>query len=349
MFLIIFFLCSFGLSVFLTPWIRWFSISKDIVDRPNQKRKIHKTPIALLGGFAIYLSSLFVTFLALTSTSILTSGTIQMSHYIGYFLAGLILVIVGYFDDRFELKPWQSFLGPLFAILIVIFFGFEIHKLTNPFGGYFYLSSFVSSILVFSWLFLMAYTTKLLDGLDGLSTSVSSVGIFMIFLLSMSEKYFQPDVSLFSIILFGASLGFFVWNRYPARIFLGEGGSTLLGFSLGILSIISGGKLAIALLVFAIPLFDLLFVILKRIRRNGITSVFQSDQEHFHHLLLKRDWNQKKIVWFYVGISLFTALIGLFLQSREKFILLFAVFVLFLFLLILLKNKQNLGLTLKKK
>jgi UDP-GlcNAc:undecaprenyl-phosphate/decaprenyl-phosphate GlcNAc-1-phosphate transferase len=162
------------------------------------------------------------------------------------------------------------------------------------------------------------YTTKFLDGLDGLATSVTSIGSLMVLLLALTVAYFQPDVALLAAIILGAQLGFLFWNFHPASIFLGEGGSTLVGFFVGMLAVISGGKLATALLVLGIPLLDVIWIILRRFRVGGIKQIFIGDRKHLHHRLLDRGWSQTQIVLLYVFISGVFGASTLFLQSKEK-------------------------------
>lgn len=229
-------------------------------------------------------------------------------------------MIGGYLDDRFDLPAHATIIAPILATLTAIAFGIEVDKLTNPFGGVIYLLPWQSDVLVFVWLMLVMYTTKFLDGLDGLATSVSSVGAIMIMLLSLTASYFQPDVALLSAVTIGAYLGFLFWNVHPASIFLGEGGSTFVGFMLGILAVISGGKVATALLVLGIPLLDVLWVISRRFREGGISRVFVGDKKHLHHRLLALGWGQTRIVILYVAVAAAFGVSALFLQSREKLV-----------------------------
>lgn len=311
---------AFVLSFFLTLFVRRVAITFGIVDQPGSSRKIHSRPVAMLGGIAIFVSIAAATIGILTSSNLLTSGEIHSSHYIGVLLGGLILMIGGFIDDRFELPPRLAIIAPILAALTAIGFGIEVDKLSNPLGGQIILEGWQSDILVFVWLMVVMYTTKFLDGLDGLATSLTSVGALMILLLSLTVAYFQPDVALLSAVTLGALVGFLFWNVHPASIFLGEGGSTFVGYTLGILAVISGGKLATALLVLGIPLLDVVWVIVRRIREGGLPRVFQGDKKHLHHRFLKLGWGQTPIVLLYVVIASAFGVSALFLQSREKLV-----------------------------
>lgn len=337
------FFLSFVLSIFLTPVVAYVAKRAGILNYPGgHVKKIHAKPIPLLGGVAIYLAITLSSIFFLLSSHVLTSGLITSQHYIGVLFGGLILVIGGALDDKYDLPPRLAILAPLLAALVAIFFGIEVTKFTNPLGGFFYLAAWQSHILVFLWLLVVMYTTKFLDGLDGLSSGVSSIGVLMILLLSSTVAYFQPDVQLFSSIVLGAFIGFLCWNFHPAKIFLGEGGSTLVGYFLGILAVISGGKVATALLVLGLPLLDFIWVILRRIFRGGIQAALRGDRKHLHHRLLDMGWSQRQVVLLYYLIAAAFGATTLFLQSKQKLIAL-VILVLFMFCLAVFLVKKEKG------
>ncbi len=332
-------LLSFVLAAILSPLIARAAAAFGIVDEPEEPRKVHKEPVPLLGGLALFASLAVVLVLALIITDRLTSGEIGANHYVGFIFGGAILMLGGFLDDKFTLKPCISVLFPILAALLAIVGGVEVTKLTNPFGGVILLESWQSNLLVFVWLLVVMYVTKLLDGLDGLSTSVVSVGALAIALLSLSAAYYQPDVALFASIGLGALLGFLVWNWSPAKIFLGEGGSTFVGYLLGVLAVISGGKLATALLVLGIPLLDLIWTILRR-ARGGAKAIVSADRKHLHHRLLDRGWPQPRIVLFYVFFAFAFGVGALFLQSGQKLLALVVLVIVMIAAAMLLTQKK---------
>ena len=332
---------SFVLSFLLTLFVRRLAIYFHIVDEPGLLRKIHSRPVALLGGVAIFIAISACVIGILSSGDFLTSGEINATHYIGVLLGGIILMIGGYIDDRFKLPPRFAIIAPVLAAITAIGFGIEVDKLSNPLGGQIVLEGWQSDILVFVWLLVVMYTTKFLDGLDGLATSVTSVGALMVMLLSLTVAYFQPDVALLSAVTFGAFVGFLFWNMHPASIFLGEGGSTFVGYMLGILAVISGGKLATALLVLGIPLLDVVWVVSRRWREGGFSKMFQGDKKHLHHRLLKLGWGQTHIVLLYVVIASAFGVSALFLQSREKLVALLILGVIMVLGALLLVQKDR--------
>lgn len=299
------------------------------LDRPDGERKQHARPVPLLGGVAIFLAVGISVVLILMNSDALTGGEVTARHYVGFLLGGLVLMIGGALDDRYKFPPGLSMISPVLAILIAIGSGIQVDKITNPLGGAIELSHAASNIIVFVWLMGSIYAMKLLDGVDGLTTSVGSVGAFMVMLLALTTAYFQPDVALLSAIALGALLGFLIWNAPPARIFLGEGGSTFVGYLIGILAVISGGKLALAALVLGVPMLDVAIVAVGRMRKHGLAGMVKGDRTHLHHRLSERGWNARNIVLAYTSVALAFGGSALFLQSKQKVIaiILLAVFV----------------------
>jgi len=325
--------------------IKKIALKFKILDIPDQERKLHKGKTPLLGGGAIFLSFFIVLFFA---HDYILSGNLDLGHWLGFFMGGLILMIGGFFDDKFNLSPKFQIIFPILAALAIILGGVGIEKITNPFGGYLYLDfikinlghigtkifylTVFSDILIFLWIMGMIYTTKILDGLDGLVTGITAIGSFIIFLFTISDKYYQGDIAMASIILFGACLGFLILNWHPAKIFLGEGGSVFLGFALGVLAIISGGKIAIALLIMGIPILDVLWAIVRRLF-SGKNPFKTGDRKHLHFRLIDLGLSSKKAVLIYYFISASFGLSALFLQSLGK---VFALFFLIIFMILIL-------------
>src|SRR3989338_6916590 len=295
---------SATLSFCLTYGVKRLATRWNIVDKPGEHPKnIHRKPIPLLGGWAIYGGIFLCLLFLLLTSSLLTSGEITVRHYVGFLLGGFVLMLGGYLDDRYDLPPRAAIIAPLLASFLVIFFGVEVEKLTNPLGGVIFLTDWQSDALVFVWLMVVMYAMKFADGLDGLYTGISAIGTFMILLLASSAAYLQPDVQILSAVCLGSLIGFLFWNRHPAKIFLGEGGSLFVAYIVGVLAVISGGKLATAMLVLGLPLFDLCWVILRRFREGGLSAILKADRKHLHHRLFDRGWSQRRIVFFYYAIA----------------------------------------------
>lgn len=307
------FIFTLVLSVVLTVLVKKLAKKLDIVDRPGSERKIHIFETPLLGGVAIFLTFFIILYLV---RGALLSGNLEPRHWFGFFIGGAILMIGGFLDDKYNLKPGRQLVFPVLAIISVIAGGVSIEKISNPFGGLIYLGLW-SAPLIAAWLLGMMYTTKLLDGLDGLVTGVTAIGAFIIFLFTMTTRYYQPDIGLAALILCGACAGFLIFNWHPASIFLGDGGSLFLGYALGVLAIISGGKIAIALLVLGIPILDVLWTIIRR-AASGVNPFRFGDRKHLHFRLLDLGLGQKKTVLIFYALSAAFGLSALFLQSIGK-------------------------------
>lgn len=348
---------AFILAVGLTPLIKRLAWRLAIIDRPDQVRKLQSQPIALLGGWAIFIA---LTVVALIFHKYLVIGDLSYRHWLGVWLGGLILMIGGSLDDRYNLSPQKQIIFPLLAVLAVIIGGIGIKKITGFDGQLVFLNTWQISLFswqgmvrhfvvlvdlfTFFWLMGMMYTTKLLDGVDGLVTGLVGIGSLVVGLFTLTTKYYQPDITLVAFILAAACAGFLVFNWSPAKIYLGDGGSLLLGYLLGVLAIISGGKIAIALLIMGVPILDVVWVIIRRLF-NGQNPLRTADRKHLHQRLVDLGWGAKRTVLIYYTVSLVFGLSALFLQSQGKRLALLLVIILMTIVVIrfslLDKPKQN--------
>jgi UDP-GlcNAc:undecaprenyl-phosphate GlcNAc-1-phosphate transferase len=240
-------------------------------------------------------------------------------------------MVVGYIDDAMRLKYQWRLLASVVAVLLILGGGLNFDGITNPFGGtigldfwkintkYFGTVLVGVDILAFRWLMGMMYTIKILDGLDGLATGVTAIGALSIAALAGgATKFFQPDVSMVAIIFAATCLGFLILNFYPAKIFLGEGGGQFLGLMLGVLGILAGSKIATALLVMAVPIVDLMWVIVSRLFSGQ--SVAKGDRRHLHFRLVDIGLKQWQAVLVFYGFSALFGLSALYMSSIFKII-----------------------------
>ncbi len=329
-------LIAFLAAIVVTPMVRATSTRLGIVDRPDGGRKTHSRPIPLLGGLALFFAIAFTILWALYA-GWLPGPHIKEKYLFGLLLATTLLVIGGALDDRFNLRPSRQIIWPILATLAVVASGIGVVYITNPLGGQLVLDrisvvvlwwkgipyrfTLLADIFTFLWLLGMTYTTKLLDGLDGLVSGITVIGAIIIAVVSITRDVAQPDTATLALIVAGAFLGFLLFNFHPATIFLGEGGSTLAGFLLGTLAIISGGKIATTLLVIALPLFDAAIVILRRmfVERRSPTS---ADRTHLHFRLLDLGFTPRQVVLFYWFVAALFGVATFVLQGWEKLIVL---------------------------
>ncbi len=335
-------LITFLISVACTTLVRTLATKLSITDKPGDKRKIHTKPIPLWGGLAIYTAmwgSVFLyTILAPAHFPDIIGRHVEHSDLLFAALGGLLILVGGMLDDVYNLKPWQQIIWPIAAACIIVSAGIGIEHVSNPLGGTIELGGW-SSVVTFMWLMVVMYTTKFLDGLDGLVSGMTVINAVIIAVLSLFF-FINIPTAILAVIIASAYAGFLVFNFNPASIFLGESGSLLAGYFLGILAIISGAKLATTMLILGIPILDAVWVISRRmfIERR---SPFQADRKHIHFRLLDAGLSQRQAVLvLYIFASIF-GVAALFLQSTQKLI---GVFVLIGVMVVL-----GVGVTMKGK
>lgn len=284
-------LISVIISFLSTPLIKKFAFRIKALDIPKDKRKIHKEPIPLLGGVAIYLS--FVI------TIILKEGSLTRSQT-GILLGATIIVIGGLIDDLRDLRPWIKLLFQVTAAGVLVFFGVEIVRITNPFpigGAYLNIGIFLTPLTIF-WVVGITNALNLIDGVDGLAAGVSGICSVTIFIIALLNG--RHEAALLTAILSGAIFGFLPFNFNPASIFMGDTGAQLLGFLLAAISLEGTIKsatafaIAVPILAFGLPIYDTLFAMIRR-KVNG-KPIMQADRGHLHHRLLDMGLNQKQVV-----------------------------------------------------
>jgi len=319
---------AFGISFALAPLVRAFAYRTGVVDEPTGGRKIHTSSTALLGGMGLSVA----IFVALAA-AYRTADGIEIGHVqIVAFGAGIaILLIGGILDDVFDLPPGIQFLFPLAASIAVVAGGSTISVITNPIGGAplslewtrwilgAWSVGIPSDLVAIAWLLIVTYAIKFLDGLDGLVAGITFIGGALIAALAASPAYYQPVVAMLALAVGAAYLGFLPWNR-TGSIFLGEAGSTIAGFSLGVLAIISGAKVATASAALGVPLVDIVLVVFHRVTHG--TSPFKGDSSHLHFRLVAAGFSSRAAVRFIWTIALAFGLAALALQTKGKIFLL---------------------------
>lgn len=313
----------------------------EILDKPKSDRKIQKKPIPFLGGLGIG-TALILGLVLFGVFSDLWIGKITSLQLIGFMAGIFVLTIGGALDDIFDLKARQSIIFPILASIIVVLTGTSIVHVTDPtnsaplFLNWWQLSigswnlSLPNDILTVIWLMVAIYATKITDGLDGLVSGISIIGASMVGLLSALPLFYQPSTTILSAMVAGSFAGFMPHNRFPAKQYLGESGSTLAGYCLGFLAIVSSAKLAIALAVLAVPIADIAFVVLRRVLNHR--PWFKGDSSHLHFRLLAAGLPHRRAVHLFWLLSASAGFAALFLQTRGKLFLVFILIILTLFI-----------------
>lgn len=279
------------ISLMCTPLIKLLAIKIKAIDVPKDTRKIHKKPVPLLGGLAIYIAFVIVI--------IIQKGPLEYWQK-GIIYGSTIIIIGGILDDIKDLKPWQKLLFQLLAAICVIYHGVYIKNITNPFGGedmFFNIGKF-SIPFTIVWIIGITNALNLIDGLDGLAAGVALISsITILVITSMASK---PSATMLTAILIGAIGGFLPYNFNPASIFMGDAGAQLLGFLLSVISIQGAIKSAatfaivVPILALGLPIYDTLFAMIRR-KING-KPIMQADRGHLHHRLLDLGLSQKQVV-----------------------------------------------------
>lgn len=310
------FIVAFITSLLLTPKIRRYALAHNIVAMPGE-RKIHKQPVAYLGGVAIFLGFLIpaVAFLPISR------------RFVSLVVGVSLLVIVGVVDDLKPINPWYKLGWQIMAACVVLAGGIGIQAITNPFGGIINLDAGrfavgpyhvtpIGNFLTVLWIVGLVNVVNFMDGLDGLAAGVSAISAFVLFCLAAGAHVNQPEVAILAIITVGAALGFLPYNFFPAKIFMGDGGAYFLGVVLALLAVYSGGKLATAGLVLGFAIFDGIWAVVRRLLAKR--SPFSADRHHIHHLLLDAGLSQRAAVIVLYLVSASFGALALFGNSQVK-------------------------------
>ncbi len=311
-----------------TPLVIRFAGKIGIIDDPKKHKHpkvIHTYPVPRGGGISLFAGILIASVIFLPIDQ----------HLIGILLGGLVLVILGIFDDKFDLNPYKRLAIQIIVAAIPIAAGIGISFLTNPFNGIvdlshpqltFNLLGEQRSIWILSDFFALFWIVTLMNfinigasGLDGqLSGTVAITGATITALsLRFSADITQWPVTILAAITMGAYLGFLPWHIFPQKIMPGFGGSTLAGFMLGILSILSTTKVGTLMVVLAVPLIDTAFTMTRRILSGK--SPFLGDRGHLHHKLLDAGFSKRAIALFYWAITGILGILALNLNASYKF------------------------------
>jgi len=305
---------SFLLSLLFTPLFKSLSTRLGVLDYPNP-RKVHNNAIPRLGGVAIFFASflpacLYTAFLNPKLTWIM--------------VALVIIFITGLIDDIFHIGFKRKLLGLLLAICIVVFVGnIQLKTLGNllAFGNI--ELGFLGIPLTFLAIIGVTNAINLIDGLDGLAGGIAAIVLLSLSFLSYLGG--APSLTIASLALLGSLLGFLIYNRYPASVFMGDSGSLYLGFSLSIVSILLTQnphqivKPIVPVVVLAIPIFDTLWVMGKRIIRGK--NPFLADSTHIHHNLLRLGLSHRQAVYLLWGLTLLLSLFALIFRNIPSYIL----------------------------
>ena len=287
-----------------TPLVKSLAFKVGAVDVPKDNRRMHKVPIPRLGGLAIFLAFMF---------SVLLFADIDREIQ-GILLGAVMIVVLGVLDDILTLQALPKFAVQILAAVVVVLHGVRIEFLTNPIphgaATYLVLPGWLSVALTVVWIVAITNAVNFIDGLDGLAVGVSGISAATMLVVALIVA--ENNIAIIMAALLGACLGFIPYNFNPAKIFMGDTGSTFLGFILATVSIQGLFKLyaiisfAVPFLILGIPIFDICFAIIRRVAKGQ--NPMQADRGHVHHRLIDMGFSQKQSV---AITYMLTAILGL--------------------------------------
>lgn len=304
------FVIAFLVSLLGMPLVIKFANKNGIVDKPNG-RKIHKKPVPLLGGAAIFIGFIipFVMF-----------SNIDFK-VISIVVASAILVVVGMFDDIYDIKAQKKLAVQILCSVLVVGAGIRVN-ISGYITDNVYLAFLIDGLISMCWIIGIINAVNLIDGLDGLAGGVSLIAsiAFIVVLGRNGSNYIGYIIAL---SLAGAILGFLFYNFYPAKVFMGDMGSTFIGFLLAVLGIIAldipenPASIVAPIIILAVPIFDTGLAILRRIAQRQ--PLFSADKNHLHHRLITKGFSQRQAVFIIYSLAVLAALVGVIVDVKRWF------------------------------
>lgn len=291
-------------SLILVPIIKKAAVHIGAMDEPNA-RKIHKVPMPRLGGLAIYLAFLL---------GYILYGEVN-NQMLSILIGSFLLILIGLIDDIKSVPARYKLIVQIISAVIVVVYGNLSFTEISIFGHNIYFNEFWGSLL--SIIFIVAITNaiNLIDGLDGLAAGISSIYFLTIAIIAFILNRIGGLDVIISLIMLGATLGFLFHNFPPAKIFMGDTGSLFLGFMISVIALLgykvtTFTSLIVPIIILAIPIFDTIFAILRRLLKGQNIGV--ADKEHFHHQLLKMRYSPMTSILIIYAIDIAFATVSIF-------------------------------------
>ena len=307
------FVISYVLVGLLTPVMRKIALAQGVLDRPNSAHKSHKNPVPYLGGVAIIIGVVVVSYIALISKEFTWSNFWLATSVLGPAVA---MGLVGLWDDLKSLNPLPRFVGQSIAGLFVAVVLILNDNIGNPTG-----ITTLDAVITVLWIVGICNSINFFDNLDGgAAGTVAITAISLTYLAITGDQYF---IAALSIVLAGSTLGFLIWNRAPARIYMGDAGALFLGLLIATLTIRfqpstdnAVTSFAIPVLLLAIPILDTTVAVFSRFRRK--VSPFQGGKDHLSHRLVRYGLSRKVAaitLWF---LSTLYGLFAVFISTQNS-------------------------------
>ncbi len=287
----------------MTPVARALAQKIGAMDVPKDGRRMHDHPIPRMGGLAIFLGFLLTVLL-------FAELTVQVR---GMLLGAVIIVVLGIFDDVYSLPAKLKFLVQIVAAVIAAAAGNMIEVLSNPnlfSSDPYWVLGWLKWPVTVIWIVAITNAVNLIDGLDGLACGVSTISSMSMLVIALVLE--EGEVAILLAALAGGCIGFLPYNLHPAKIFMGDTGSTFLGFILAVVSVQGMFKMysvisfVVPFLMLGLPIFDTCFAFFRRIAHGQ--SPMRPDRSHVHHRLIDMGFSQKQAV---AVLYIISAILGL--------------------------------------
>lgn len=304
------FASAFLITMITTPFAKWVSFKLGAIDYPKD-RGVHTEPMPRMGGIAMVLG-----FMITIMVVFVLDDSISQQEFAGFFVGAMIIAVLGAVDDVKNLPAKLKFTIQIIAGLIVVFSGIKIEIVLWPVTTT--LQAF-SVPITLVWIVGVTNAVNLIDGLDGLAAGVSSIAAMSLTILCIMTG--SDTAVFFTVAIAGACLGFLPRNFNPAEIFMGDTGSTFLGFVLAVTSILGVFKgyallaVCVSVLCIGLPVLDTAFAMIRRFINKQ--PIMQPDRGHFHHRLIDHGFTQKQAVVILYGVSIILGSLGVFISLKD--------------------------------
>lgn len=324
-------LVTFLASALIVPLVKKIAEHCGAMDYPNE-RKVHTKPMPRMGGLAIFGAFLigYMLFARMSNQ--------MLSILIGSFL----IVLIGIFDDIKPIGAKIKFLFQILAGCIIVFYGNIVLDHIDFLGLNIDFPTPLNYLVTILFIVAITNAINLIDGLDGLASGVASIYFATIAIIAFILNKMQGLDTILSLIMLGSTLGFLLHNFNPAKIFMGDTGSLFLGFMISIIALLGfkGATLTtliIPIVILAIPIFDTLLAIFRRLLKGE--SIGTPDKDHFHHQLLKMKFSVRATVLIIYAINILFACVTIFfVLGDQKMAMMIYVSLMILLLFLVLKT-----------
>ena len=293
----------------ILSWVSLFIAPKiNLMDDPRSAdHKKHKNKIPITGGIVLFITVFIISIF----TDLWNNPNIW-----AILVSSLIIFFLGLLDDYFHLKPLQKLFGQFFGASVLIFYGVQINIFNSPEflnSSDTMINNWLNTGFTLFWVLALANAFNFIDSIDGIVVGLSGVSTLFFFIISLTTG--QEELFLFCSVLLGICIGLYFFNSHPAKLFLGDSGAQTLGFILASIAIIynplRGGQSStwfVPILIFYMPLFDLILVVLSRFKRNK--KIYKASRDHTYHRLSAKGVSIHHSVLIIHGVSLAMSMIG---------------------------------------